>query len=420
VRKGAVSWETIRYMVAEIQYGGRITDNKDRELFATITRVLYDKEICTSNFAFCSTAAYRYGIPMFDEIQKHRDFVRETYPEVDAPDVFGMSPNADITYRSRQAQDTLGTILDIQPRSAGTGSGQTREEKVLTITDSYLKLMPDKWNPDKKERLGDRQPLSIFAGQEIDRLMITIRVIRSTCTDLRLAVAGTIIMSPKLQDALNFIYDGRVPPAWVAVSWPSPSVATWIGEVQRRFEQLDSWARTGRPQYYWFSGFFNPQGFLTSVRQEITRSHVAGTVASSWALDRVETRTEVRTFDYRTGQMEGKEEPLPEPKAVSVYGLSLDGCSWNRNARKLQEAAPGELFKELPVLVISAGLIGEKREDGGGKRDKSKQPTLYYHCPVYKYPVRTDNQWIFDVDLPCDEGDTHWRLRGVALLCTTE
>jgi hypothetical protein len=24
------------------------------------------------------------------------------------------------------------------------------------------------------------------------------------------------------------------------------------------------------------------------------------------------------------------------------------------------------------------------------------------------------------VDLPCEEGDMHWRLRGVCLLCTTE
>jgi dynein heavy chain len=29
-----ISWKAIRYMVSEVQYGGRITDNLDRELFA--------------------------------------------------------------------------------------------------------------------------------------------------------------------------------------------------------------------------------------------------------------------------------------------------------------------------------------------------------------------------------------------------
>ena len=30
-----LSWNTIQYMVAEVQYGGRITDDLDRELFIT-------------------------------------------------------------------------------------------------------------------------------------------------------------------------------------------------------------------------------------------------------------------------------------------------------------------------------------------------------------------------------------------------
>lgn len=120
---------------------------------------------------------------------------------------------------------------------------------------------------DRNAYIGDRQPLSIFAGQEIDRLNLTIRTVRRTCQDLKLAVAGTIILTPALQDALDYLYDARVPPSWVAVGWPSPNISLWIAEVVRRFEQLNGWANNGRPQVYWLPGFFNPQGFLTSVRQ---------------------------------------------------------------------------------------------------------------------------------------------------------
>ncbi|PWV05599.1 putative dynein heavy chain [Trypanosoma cruzi] len=103
-------------------------------------------------------------------------------------------PNADITYRTRQAQEALTTILDIQPRDAVVSGGVTREEKVLGMADGFLRQLPENWSVDRKLHIGDRQPLSIFAGQEIDRLSVTIRAIRQTCTNLKLAVAGTIIL----------------------------------------------------------------------------------------------------------------------------------------------------------------------------------------------------------------------------------
>ncbi len=44
-----------------------------------------------------------------------------------------------------------------------------------------------------------------------------------------------------------------------------------------------------------------------------------------------------------------------------------------------------------------------------------------YDCPVYKYPRRTDKYFVFDVKLPCEGTGPHkWKLRGVALLCSTE
>ncbi|PWV05598.1 putative dynein heavy chain [Trypanosoma cruzi] len=43
--KNPVNRDTVCYMVAEIQYGGRITDNNDRALFRAITEFLYDLRI---------------------------------------------------------------------------------------------------------------------------------------------------------------------------------------------------------------------------------------------------------------------------------------------------------------------------------------------------------------------------------------
>jgi len=190
----------------------------------------------------------------------------------------------------------------------------------------------------------------------------------------------------------------------------------WFEEVKRRLEQLDLWARTGRPNLYWLAGFFNPQGFLTSVRQEITRGHKA----DNWALDKVDGRSEVMKFEK--AEMPERPPEVYEKGAVYIYGMSLEGAGWDKNKQKLRESKAGELFVELPVLQIYAASteVGKERRQDGDHGGQKKQKMNKYRCPVYKYKKRTDNEWIFDVDLNCDEEGWHWKLRGVALLCSTD
>ena len=62
--------------------------------------------------------------------------------------------------------------------------------------------------------MGLLMPMNIFLRQELDRMQRVIIIVRSTLTDLRLAIDGTIIMSENLRDALDNIYDARVPTLW--------------------------------------------------------------------------------------------------------------------------------------------------------------------------------------------------------------
>jgi len=43
-------------------------------------------------------------------------------------------------------------------------------------------------------------------------------LVRSTLLDLKLAIEGTIIMSENLRDALDCMYDARIPAKWLKVS----------------------------------------------------------------------------------------------------------------------------------------------------------------------------------------------------------
>ncbi|KAL5010677.1 hypothetical protein ScPMuIL_012982 [Solemya velum] len=169
----------------------------------------------------------------------------------------------------------------------------------------------------------------------------------------------------------------------------------WFTDLLERNEQFHSWLFEGRPHCFWMTGFFNPQGFLTAMRQEITRAH------KGWALDTVILDNEVTRLvkeDIHSGPNEG----------VYVYGLFLDGAGWDRRNARLIEPTPKVLYTLIPVAHVFATNM-----------EKPKSNTLY-ECPVYKKPRRTDLTYIFPLLLKTNKDPAHWILRGVGLLCDTK
>lgn len=61
--------------------------------------------------------------------------------------VFGLHPNADITYQTKTAVDVLNTILNIQPKDSGGSSGETREAVVYRQASEMLEKLPPNYIP---------------------------------------------------------------------------------------------------------------------------------------------------------------------------------------------------------------------------------------------------------------------------------
>uniref|UniRef100_A0A3B3VNA5 Uncharacterized protein n=1 Tax=Poecilia latipinna TaxID=48699 RepID=A0A3B3VNA5_9TELE len=331
-----VSWVTVRYMLAEVQYGGRVTDDYDKRLLKCFARVL---------------------LP--------------------------------VLYQANTSAEVLDTITNIQPKESGGGSGATRESIVYHMAEDMLEKLPDDYVPHE---MGALNPMIIFLRQEVDRMQKIITVVRTSLSDLKLAIDGTIIMSDNLRDALDNIFDARVPSLWKNMSWESSTLGFWFTELLERNKQFDSWVSEGRPKTFWMTGFFNPQGFLTAMRQEVTRAN------KGWALDTV-------TLNNKVLKKARDEITAPPSEGVYVHGLYLEGAGWNRKNIHLSEPSPKVLFTPMPVIHMFA------------IRSTAPLDPKLYSCPIYKKSRRTDQNYITAVALPTILSPDHWIMRGVALLC---
>ena len=401
------TWETVRYMISAIQYGGRITDGFDKLLMDTFAEKYFTGPSLKVGYVLYvdERSGFEYSVPDTTEIDDFRKYI-EQLPGQESPEVFGLHPNADLTFRALQVTDGIATILDTMPKGGGGGGGLSREEVVDKLCEDLLSKCPPMFqSEDTKEKLrklpgGPTQPLTIHLRQEIDRLNTIIGLGTSTMKSLRLAIAGTIALSEVLVEALGALFNAKIPAAWLKKSWEAATLGNWFSGLLQRYDQLHKWLNNGRPKGYWLTGFFNPQGFLTAMKQEVCRKHA---VTDKWALDDVVMTSEVT---HPPKEFEGLKETPSE--GVYVYGLYLDGCAWSGKENRLVDSEPKKLFHPLPVLYVT-GVQGKDRKKNG-----------IYEAPTYRVKKRTGLNFITTFPLRTEDDKSKWIMRGVALLCSID
>jgi len=400
----------------------------DRELFVTYAAKWFCDDVFQKSFTFNSYAAdYNYRIPEGFDIQVYRNAI-DTIPPVDSPLIFGLHTNADLTYRLKEASEMLRTIIETQPKESGVGGGKSVDEIVKEQALELLAKMPRDFveevfraqvaklrGPPRVDERGFGAPLNIFLFQELQRLQAIVALVRGNLESLAMAIDGTVVMTPDLLEDLHSVFDGRVPKRWshdasgAEISWLLPNIGGWFTGLLERHWQLSTWLESGRKEMrsYWLTGFTNAQGFLTGIRQEVTRQHKK----DQWALDDVVTHTDVLAVDPE------RVREMPE-EGQNLHGLFIEGARWNRQEAKLDESELKKLHQPMPVVFVTAMTVKDLRGQGVSSMYGPHGP---YSAAVYKYPQRNDRYLIFRIALRTIEYHPyHWRLRGACLVAQTD
>merc|ERR1711977_517943 len=110
-----------------------------------------------------------------------KDYI-ETFPEADSPEISGLHPNAELTFRINEVNAMIATLGETQPKGGG-GGGEYNE-------DDYK---------HKINKLGGLTiPLNIFLFQEIQRLQDVLSKVGFQLVQLKLAIKGEVVLTDEL------------------------------------------------------------------------------------------------------------------------------------------------------------------------------------------------------------------------------
>ncbi len=400
--KDVTPWDAIRYLIAEVNYGGRVTDDFDRRL-TNVYVAQYFCEDAVKDSGELGGTGYRlsslaeYYIPDDGAIADYKTYIA-TLPLTDPPRAFGQHANADIQSAIQDTEDILGTILSLQPRVVVEGAARP-EDRVMAMAIDLEKAVPDTFDIEVVMTAvgprADPEPLKVVLYQECDRYNKLLATIKGTLQALQKGIAGTVVITAELEAVFDALLVGRVPAAW-GFCYPSlKPLGLWFRDLISRVEQLANWVNKDIPKVFWLAGFTYPTGFLTAVLQTSARRN-------GLAIDTLE-------FEFPV-LMEPAEKVKEAPKeGAYIKGLFLEGAKWNFEESYLAEPEPLQLFSDLPVIHFKPVEARKGVQKG------------VYRSPMYLYPVRTGTRerpsfmGIVELKSGLVEPE-HWIKRGTAIL----
>jgi dynein heavy chain len=361
-----VPYKVLQQLASAVNYGGRITDDKDMRTADIIVADFLQPQILESGHKFSKSGLYYSLEPNKDA--PHDSYIEyiDQMPLNAEPEVFGMHENANITSAITSTNDTFEIILSLQPR-VSAGAGISREDQ---ISETAVAFHAQLGQPFDLEAVAMQYPTDYYESmntvlvQEAERYNNLLVVLHETLRLLPLALKGLVVLSAELEAMATAVFDQRVPVTWTNKAYPSlKPLNAWFKDLVERLKFIQTWIDEGVPPSYWISGFFFPQGFLTAILQNFARKYAQ-------PIDTV-------AFSFIMRPEDPKDLPGKPEDGCYIFGIFLEGARWSEEDRSLVDPRPKELFAGCPVIHMMPIQHRETPTEG------------IYRCPLYKVLTRT-------------------------------
>jgi dynein heavy chain len=388
-----IPWDAIRYLIAEANYGGRVTEHPDNRVLKTYCEDFFCPAALQPKYMLSSLPTYY--ILENGNLNSYRNYAKEL-PMVEPPEAFGEHANAEISSAMMDTEAMLQTMISIAGGGGG-GGGSNKDEMVYNTCEGLLAKLPDDvdWAEVSERNEQDASPLKIVLLQEIERYNELLSKVRSSIKLLQKGIQGIIVISADQEAIFNSLFAGSVPLAWL-FAYPSlKPLGSWMPDLVERITLFTSWGFEGVPKVFWLGGFTYPTSFLTSLLQASARKNMISVDALS--------------FDFIVQGSDESQITVAPKEGAYIKSMILEGAKWDTNTNTLTDADAMQLTAPMPMIHFKPVAKKKTVTDG------------IYQCPLYLYPVRTGSRerpsFMIWIDLKSGPNDSnYWIKRGAALL----
>ena len=416
-------FKALKYCIGECNYGGRVTDSKDRITLNSIMERFFNEEVLETGYKMSQSGTYSSpGVETREEFLE----VIEGLPLVAPPEIFGFHENANITKDTKETNAMFATCLLCEGGGGGASSGDKDATIAATAGDIKEKL-PAAYDMEQAAISYPvlwEQSMNTVLCQELARFNNLTNAMKKSLVEVEKAVRGIVVMSGPLEALGDSLVYGAIPLMWKvccprpvlsrrfrpprhrrdatpnrtqAKSYPSfKPLAGYVTDLLERLNFLREWLEEKPPATYWISAFFFQHAFMTASKQNYSR-------AETIPIDAIGLQFEM---------LQASSYAKPPALGVYVYGFFFEGARWDKEQKKILESDPKVLFTTAPLMWFQP------------KRTVQIRHPPSYLCPVYKTGDRRgilattghSTNFILDIYVPSDVPEAHWVQRGVAML----
>ena len=243
-------WEDMRYMFAEVFYGGHITDAMDRRLCVSYLDVLVVPDLLPGADGAAPTKMLAPGLPAPNPTSYAdlKAYVEHNLPP-ETPAIYGLHFNAQLSLLTSEGEILFKTIGDVSGGGGDGGGGGDDMESIVRqgVERMYDSLEGAVQHHRNREPHQGQQPLRgerPARGDAHDRPAGVHEAL--SLEELTLGLDGALNMSPAMEEVQMGIYKNSVPPSWMK------QMSTRVQEVYSLYSLVPR--RAGDRTRSWTSG----------------------------------------------------------------------------------------------------------------------------------------------------------------------